>query len=341
MISFKFPSGRILKWFCAISFRTELTLMIKNEVKFKQKTILIILLLILAGLQSCGGNSNIPVPPIYSPKVYLTDTTNNRVVQLDDMSGNFLYWTTLTGFANPTGVCRYSANGQIFVTDTGNNRVVRVNDITGSGWTVFATSGTDQFSTPSGISVDSFGNVYISDSGNNRIVEIDPAGNWSFFGLTAGGNGTNQFSSPSGIYIDNANRIYVSDTGNNRIVRSDDMVGTNWTTFSGFSSPRGITAAADAFGNIDIYVSDTGNNRVVELNSSGTLIAVFGSNGGGMNQFAGPQGVSVDATGIYVSDTGNNRIVRVNDMTGTGWIELGNYGFGINQFNQPTFAVFQ
>lgn len=45
----------------------------------------------------------------------------------------------------------------------------------------------------------------------------------------------------------------------------------------------------------------------------------------------------MDAAGrIYVADTGNSRIVRMNDMTGTGWTELGTVGSVVKEFSMPS-----
>jgi hypothetical protein len=38
---------------------------------------------------------------------------------------------------------------------------------------------------------------------------------------------------------------------------------------------------------------------------------------------------------IYVTDLGNNRIVRMNTLDGVGWVSLGDFGNGVNQFNGP------
>ena len=254
-----------------------------EEVKIKQMTLLMIVLSIMVFLPGCGdsGSSITPATPLVLPKIYLTDTFNGRIVRLDDMSGNFSYWTTRSGFFNPKGIYLDSA-GKIYVADTGNNRIVRMDDITGTNWTAFAPTG------------------------------------------------SNQFTSPAGIFVDRGGKIYVSDTGNNQIVLIDDMIGTNRLSLTGFSSPSGIFV--DTAGNI--YVSDTGNNQIVKIDTTSTRTALTG--------FLTPSGIFVDSFGkIYVSDTGNNRIIRIDDMTGANWFALGSYGSGLNQFNHPSFAVFQ
>jgi hypothetical protein len=75
-------------------------------------------------------------------------------------------------------------------------------------------------------------------------------------------------------------------------------------------------------------------------NMTGAGWTFFGSSGTGVGQFdctSGQMlGIHVDGAGqIYVADQGNSRLVRVDDMTGDGWVSLGSYGSGVNQFVGP------
>lgn len=134
--------------------------------------------------------------------------------------------------------------------------------------------------------------------------------------------------------------VYIADTGNNRVVRTDDILGSNWTSLgklgSGvdqFSGPWGI--ALDAAGKI--YVSDGGNCRIVRMDKiTGLNWTSYGSCGAGEGQFSNPEGLWVDAAGkIYVADAGNHRIVRMDDIMGTNFTTLGSLGNGTNQFKSP------
>src|SRR2546426_683884 len=74
--------------------------------------------------------------------------------------------------------------------------------------------------------------------------------------------------------------------------------------------------------------------------AAGTGWDTFGTPGNGVNQFAGPTGISLDSAGkIYVVDARNSRLVRVNEMTGTGWMTFGTHGSGANQFTFP-YGIF-
>jgi sugar lactone lactonase YvrE len=339
------------------------------------------LLLCTGCLFGCGGSGG-------SIQLFVTDTGNNRIVEMKDMTGTGwrTFGTSGSGtnqFAAPTGMMvtpnyyilpdstvRYPPF-QIFVSDTGNNRIVRMDDMTGTNWTTFgsAGNGVDQLSGPEGVFVDLADNnaIYIADTGNNRIVRMDDmtGTNWSTFGT--GGSGANQFIAPSGIVVTPAGtystanytvvtplHIYVTDSGNNRIVRMDDMTGTNWTAFGTggggvdqFQVPAGIVVNP-----ANLYVADSGNNRIMQMvimdpdNGNPILTGLnwvtFGTMGNGTSQFNAPLGVVLGGGGvIYIADTGNDRIVRMDDMTGTNWSAYGTGGNGVGQFNNPASIVYR
>jgi sugar lactone lactonase YvrE len=76
-------------------------------------------------------------------------------------------------------------------------------------------------------------------------------------------------------------------------------------TASLFALPAGLATDSQGF----LYVADQNANRIDKLNSHGTIVAHWGSKGGGLGQFLAPQGVAVGADGtVYVADTENNRI---------------------------------
>jgi len=137
--------------------------------------------------------------------------------------------------------------------------------------------------------------------------------------------------------------LYFSNTG--QLVRSDDLNGTNLTTYGTQGSGVGqfygaYGIALDSLGRI--YVADTYNARVVRIDDfKGTNWTTFGTYGSGMGQFINPYAISVDASGrIYVMDTGNSRLVRMDDMNGTNWtVATTGVGSGVGQFAQYSTAV--
>ena len=303
----------------------------------------------LAGSKSTLGTGTIYsgsafVNSQYEP-VYVADTSNNRIVRMDDMTGdNWITLGTRGGSANqfrgPYDIAVDGA-GKIYVTDSTNCRVVEMDDMSGTNWTTFGHcgSGSHQFNNPTALFVDSAGKIYVTDTGNNRVVRInDIAGDgWKAYGTA--GSGTGQFASPVGIAVDSAGKIYIADTNNARIVRVDDLHGTNWTTLGGgtgtyqFGSP--VAISLDGAGKI--YVLDWYGARVIRTDDmSGTNWTTMGAFGGGAGQLINPYGLYVDASGtIYVADSHDNRIAQFDDMFADAWTAYGTCCLGTGQFNLP------
>jgi PKD repeat protein len=112
------------------------------------------------------------------------------------------------------------------------------------------------------------------------------------------------------------------------------------TKWVGVSSPH--LMATDSSGNI--YVVDTGNYRILKFDSTGGVLAQFGSSGSGDGQFSNPLGIAVNKnTGeIYVSDNGNNRIQKFTSGGEyvTKWPALGPYGIAVDSSDNVYVATF-
>jgi DNA-binding beta-propeller fold protein YncE len=274
-------------------------------------------------------------------RIYVADTTNHRIVRMDDMTGkNWITFGTLGSgvnqFRSPQSVA-IDQQGRIYVTD-GNRRIVRIDDMTGRNWAALGTSGSDvnQFYNLQGIAVDMAGKIYVADAENNRIVRMDDINgkNWTTLGgINLQRPVPGQFFNPWDVTVDSAGRIYVVDNINGRrIVRMDDMAGTHWTTFN-------ISDIEPTLGNVieritldaegRIYVSVSGpTSHIVRIDDmTGENLKMFGAHGSERNQFINPTGLVVDSgERIYVADAGNGRIVRIDDMAGTNWTTFGTTG---------------
>jgi len=134
--------------------------------------------------------------------------------------------------------------------------------------------------------------------------------------------------------------MFITDAYNMNITKTDDFIGTNYTTYGSqgsgtghFSSPWGVSYYGGK-----IYIADSGNNRLVRMDDmKGTSWTTFGTKGAGVGQFNNPRGLFIDQSSgeIYITDAGNGRIVRMDDFTGTHWITNGTSGTGSGQFSGP------
>jgi hypothetical protein len=199
------------------------------------------------------------------------------------------------------------------------------------------TGGAAQFSSPTGVAVDSAGNVYVADSGNCTIRKVTSGGVVTTLAGTAGQSGSAdgigssaRFNSPGGVAVDSNGNVYVADSGNCllRKMTAASVV----TTLAGsaghsgsadaagsaarFNFPYGV--AVDAAGSV--YVADTFNDTIRKVSNIGMVITLAGSAGqsgssdgvGGAAQFSSPSGVALDPAGnIYVADFGNSTIRKV------------------------------
>jgi len=147
---------------------------------------------------------------------------------------------TAAKFKSPAAVVVDSA-GIIYVADSGNHTLRKI----AAGGVVTTLAGTAtvsgsadglgsvaRFNNPSAITMDTAGNLMVADTSNNLIRRVDPAGNVTTIGGTAGtsGDGTGtgtaaHFNAPSGIVVSPSGRIYVSNKGTYNIVESTSLVG--------------------------------------------------------------------------------------------------------------------
>ena len=194
---------------------------------------------------------------------------------------------------------------------------------------------------PDGVACDAAGNLYVADYADNHVRRVDTFGIiTTVAGGGAGADGspaTNaSLSNPTGLAVDAAGNLYIADKGNNRIrkVNTSGIIttfaGTNVSGFAGdggsatnarLSSPTSV--ALDASGNL--YIADTGNSRIREVNTSGMITTVAGTNVSGFSgdggaatdaRLSGVSGVAVDSSGdLFILDSSNHR-VRLVDTSG-------------------------
>jgi hypothetical protein len=240
--------------------------------------------------------------------VYITDSSNNRLLQFKPSSGELTLFAGVSNrfspgtnngvgpfakFNHPTGIV--ATAGGLIVVDQGNQElrfvsyaggVTNFAGIAGVTGTNNGPGATATFNYPTGIAADGLGNYYVADQNNNLIRKIDSNTNVTTIAATNVATGKiYQFSTPTGVAVDNNGNIWVSDTGNNVIsMISNQTVTVVAGTFgmSGFydsitatdalfAEPSGILWVAST-GNL--LISDTGNNVIRNLlytNSYGTI----------------------------------------------------------------------
>ena len=187
---------------------------------------------------------------------------------------------------------------------------------------------------------DSAGNLYIAETGG-RIRKVDSTGTiTNYIGTYMGDNvpaTTSNLGNPFDVCADGQGNIYIAEPGHSR-VRKIDPDGTITTIAGGDSSGYGGDGgpATDALlsgvygvamdGSGNLYIADASNHRVRQVDASGTITTVAGSDSSGYAGDGGPatdaalnypRGVCVDASGVlYISDSSNSRVRKV-DSSGS------------------------
>src|SRR5579863_3243808 len=112
----------------------------------------------------------------------------------------------------------------------------------------------------------------------------------------------------------------------------------NGTTYQLYGTNGVVAAGTTGYNSAytPFYFTD-GNARILRADDlSGTNAIAYGTQGSGVGQFYGPQGIALDSSGrIYIADIYNDRIVRIDDMNGTNWTSYGTYVTGKGQFTLP------
>jgi sugar lactone lactonase YvrE len=198
-----------------------------------------------------------------------------------------------------------------------------------------------QFSTPSGLAVDSAGTLCFADSEGNRVYKVTTNGAISLIagkgesgysgdgGMATAAN----LSYPTGLALDRAGNLFIADSGNNRIrkITPEGAISTvagNGTAGGTGDGGKAIAAqlnypsgvAIDDSGNL--YIADSGSHRIRKVTPTGIISTIAGNGvqGGGSllatiatsMSLNYPQGVAVDSEGVvYIADSGNDFIFKL------------------------------
>jgi DNA-binding beta-propeller fold protein YncE len=165
---------------------------------------------------------------------------------------------------------------------------------------------------PADIAFTKSGDILIADGyGNNRIAKFSADG--TFVKQWGGGpddRGTRdgQFHLPHAVVVDPNDRIYVVDRENLRI-QIFDTDGTFVGKFTHLGRAWGLALSRDGkFG----FITEHDKEQIVKFSTvDGQVVARWGSQGRGPNQFDWAHGIAVDSRGaVYVGDTYGQRLQK-------------------------------
>jgi uncharacterized protein (TIGR03437 family) len=275
-----------------------------------------------AGFSGDGGLAvnaqlNAPQGIAFAPNgnvVYIADSRNNRIRQVDLLSG------IITTFAG-TGVISPGGGPSAY----------------GDGGPAVSA----QLHLPMGVAVDSNFNVYIADTGDNTIREVTTDGNiatiagdsFPSYQGDAGLAISAELHSPEDVAVDSSGNIYVADTanayvrkittdGNINYIAGDGTIG--FAGDGGYATSAGLIApfalAVDSSGNV--YFAENGDSRIRRIDAKSLDISTVAGNGtpGFLGdgstatnaELNSPTGLALDSSGnLYIADSLNCRIRKV------------------------------
>ncbi len=285
-------------------------------------------------------DSMIPASPVITSPANSTITSDNTPTINGTVAANLLTKFGSQGsaggqFNRPFDIA-FDSIGNLYITDQQNHRIQKfdanLNFIT--TWGSFGT-GNGQFDQPTGIAIDpADDSVYVTEEGNHRVQKFSSSGTF-ITKWGAPGSADGQFLFPVGIAVDSGGDVYVVDS-NHRVQKFDSNGAfiTKWTT--------GIAPAFIAIDKNDlVYVTIQSDGSPIphlqKFDSSGNLLAEWGSTGTGDGQFSNSiQDVAIAPNGdIYISDWGNSRIQKLTNA-GTFITKWGSLGSADGQFNIPS-----
>ena len=206
-------------------------------------------------------------------------------------------------------------DGNVYVIERDAHRIVKLNPTMDKFLMQLGTTmekGTDatHFNLPSGIAILKNGNMVVTDGyGNNRVVLFDKSGKFiKQVGKGAGGpadkgTGQGEWNLPHKIAVDAQENLYIIDREGHRLQVFDKNLNylreirNEWNPWDVNISRKGT----ESYG----FMADHMLERVHKFSlADGKLLATWGSQGNGPNQFDWVHGIVVDSKGaVYAADT--------------------------------------
>ena len=246
------------------------------------------------------------------PCVYVADQLNQQM-EVYDQNGNPMASPFGTfgnpGLVTPNGVAAYYANSttgvSVYVTDYDQNKVFLYNS-TGGAWNLVSSwtgpSGTDNFSNPYGVAVNSTGTmVYVTDWGNDRVLYYNGT-SWNPF--TAG-----TYTSPTGVMVWPDSSVYVADfdTDTIQVLNSTGSALSSTWMVNGLPGPNFLAVDSSASPQT-LYISD-GEGDLGLYNLSGVAEGVVTM--AGPATFFDTEGVAVSKGCLYLADDDNYQVYKL------------------------------
>ena len=220
-------------------------------------------------------------------------------------------------------------DGNVYVIERDAHRIVKLSPTMDKflmqlGTTMEKGNDATHFNLPSGIAILKNGNMVVTDGyGNNRVVLFDKTGKFiKQVGKGAGGpadkgTGPGEWNLPHKVAVDAQENLYIIDREGHRLQVFDKNLNylrelkNEWNPWDVNISRKGT----ESFG----FMADHMLERVHKFSlADGKLLATWGSQGSGPNQFDWVHGIVVDSKGaVYAADTYGQHLQKFVPAGGT------------------------
>jgi DNA-binding beta-propeller fold protein YncE len=246
-------------------------------------------------------------------RLIISDPAANAVHVLDPLGKTSFRIVTGDGrrLRRPAGVA-VDADDNIYVADS-DHGMISVFDRSGNFLRYIGNfKGENEYESPQGIAIDrKAGRLYLVDSPRNLVFVLDLTGKvLKRLGKYHDGTGVGKFDDPTDIAL-NHHHIYVLDSSGTRV----QVLDSDCAFQGSFDLPHGLQLqdsrqnglGSDLQGNV--YVSLSSVSLLQVYSYDGHPLASFGQAGQRVGEFAGPEGLWIDASNrLYVADSGNGRV---------------------------------
>lgn len=241
--------------------------------------------------------------------IWVADTTNNRVVELDK-NGTYIRQITTTPegpFKELRGIT-VAPDGNIWVAEKGNRRVIKFSP-TGQ----FISKITNAALEPFDVAVSAGGVVWVTDASAQKVWQLKEDGTVIRTIGNHGNEALNGSDLPFGIALDGFGNAWVAMQATNRILEISPSgaplfaFGSTGSATGQFNAPFDVSVAPSG----NIFVSDGLNNRIQEFKPDGGFMRQFGTLGPASNQLENPKNIAMaPGNRLLIADYGNKRIAR-------------------------------